>query len=226
MREAGKRLPCVLPYGQRYLDNQLQFVHVDDMARLVAWILKREPEAQRLTILNVAGRGEAMSFAQCIQHRACQADTRSRQVEHAPVLQIPLEPEYLVHPARRRSLHDRPIHHEHRPPEKLPEWRLRESNQEDQPGSFHGLFPEGSRPGIESSKNRSLRLSGPLPPRYSPATPNVYGIHETSANPACFMRGQHLPQAQEIAQPTRADTHTARARQKSACQFSAAHLLK
>src|ERR1700722_6882320 len=67
MREEGKRLPCMLPYGQKYLDNQLQFVHVDDMARLIVWILNREPEAQRLTILNVAGRGEAMSFAQCIQ---------------------------------------------------------------------------------------------------------------------------------------------------------------
>jgi nucleoside-diphosphate-sugar epimerase len=67
MREAGKRLPCMLPYGQKYLDNQLQFIHVDDMARLIGWILKREPEAQRLNILNVAGRGEAMSFAQCIQ---------------------------------------------------------------------------------------------------------------------------------------------------------------
>jgi nucleoside-diphosphate-sugar epimerase len=67
MRAAGKRLPCILPYGQKYLDNQLQFVHVDDMARLIAWILKREPEAQRLTILNVAGRGEALSFARCFQ---------------------------------------------------------------------------------------------------------------------------------------------------------------
>ena len=67
MREAGKRLPCILPYGQKYLDNQLQFVHVDDMARLIAWMLKREPEAQRLTVLNVAGRGEPLSFAQCFQ---------------------------------------------------------------------------------------------------------------------------------------------------------------
>ena len=67
MRKAGKRLPCVLPYGQKYLDNQLQFVHVDDMARLITWILKREPEAQRLNILNVAGRGEPLSFARCFQ---------------------------------------------------------------------------------------------------------------------------------------------------------------
>jgi nucleoside-diphosphate-sugar epimerase len=56
----------MLPYGQKYLDNKIQFVHVDDMARLIAWILRREPEAQRLTILNVAGRGDALTFAQCI----------------------------------------------------------------------------------------------------------------------------------------------------------------
>jgi len=67
MRQAAKRLPCMLPYGQKYLDNQIQFVHVDDMARLITWILRREPEAQRLTILNVAGRGDPLSFAQCIE---------------------------------------------------------------------------------------------------------------------------------------------------------------
>ncbi len=66
MRKEGKRLPCMLPYGQRYLDHQIQFVHVDDMARLLAWILKREPEARRLTVLNVAGRGEPLTFGRCI----------------------------------------------------------------------------------------------------------------------------------------------------------------
>jgi nucleoside-diphosphate-sugar epimerase len=67
MRKQGNRLPCMLPYGERYLENQLQFVHVDDMARLLAWILQREPEARRLTILNVAGRGEPLSFARCLE---------------------------------------------------------------------------------------------------------------------------------------------------------------
>ena len=66
MRQDGKRLPCMLPYGQKYLDNKIQFIHVDDMGRLIAWLLKREPEAQRLTILNVAGRGEDLTFAKCI----------------------------------------------------------------------------------------------------------------------------------------------------------------
>ena len=67
MREQKKRMPCMLPYGQKYLDNKIQFVDVDDMARLIVWLLKREPEAQRLTILNVAARGEPMTFAQCIE---------------------------------------------------------------------------------------------------------------------------------------------------------------
>jgi nucleoside-diphosphate-sugar epimerase len=77
MRQAAKRLPCMLPYGQKYLDNKIQFVHVDDMARLIAWILRREPEAQRLTILNVAGRGDPLTFGQCIE------------LAHAKLLRVP-----------------------------------------------------------------------------------------------------------------------------------------
>jgi nucleoside-diphosphate-sugar epimerase len=68
MRNQGKRLPCMLPYGEKYLENRLQFVHVDDMARLMVHIIRRtEPESQRLTVLNVAGRGEPLSFARCIE---------------------------------------------------------------------------------------------------------------------------------------------------------------
>jgi len=67
MRAQGKRLPCMLPRGQQYLDNKIQFIHVDDMARLIRHILQREPEPQRLTVLNVAGRGEPLTFARCIE---------------------------------------------------------------------------------------------------------------------------------------------------------------
>ncbi len=67
MRAAGKRLPCMLPSGQQYLDNKIQFVHVDDMARLIAHLLRREPEAHRLTVLNVAGRGDPLTFGRCIE---------------------------------------------------------------------------------------------------------------------------------------------------------------
>src|SRR6476660_9119732 len=68
MRTRGKRLPCMLPLGKSYLEKRIQFVHVDDVARLMAYILRRtEPESQRLTVLNVAGRGESLNFGRCIE---------------------------------------------------------------------------------------------------------------------------------------------------------------
>ena len=67
MRSQGKRLPCMLPRGQQYLDHKIQFVHVDDMARLMLHILQREPETQRLTVLNVSGRGEPLTFGRCVE---------------------------------------------------------------------------------------------------------------------------------------------------------------
>ncbi len=67
MRKEGKRLPCMFPRGQQYLDNKIQFIHVDDMARLIRHILQREPETQRLTILNVAGKGEPLTFGRCVE---------------------------------------------------------------------------------------------------------------------------------------------------------------
>jgi nucleoside-diphosphate-sugar epimerase len=67
MRNQAKRLPCMLPYGEEYLQTRIQFVHVDDMARLLAHIVRQtEPESQRLTVLNVAGRGEPLTFARCV----------------------------------------------------------------------------------------------------------------------------------------------------------------
>jgi len=77
MRAAGKRLPCMLPRGQQYPENKIQFIHVDDMARLIRHILQREPETQRLTVLNVAGRGEPLTFARCME------------MAHAKVLRVP-----------------------------------------------------------------------------------------------------------------------------------------
>jgi len=77
MRNQGKRLPCMLPRGQQYLDNKIQFIHVDDMARLIRHVLQREPETQRLTILNVAGRGDPLTFARCIE------------MAHAKLIRVP-----------------------------------------------------------------------------------------------------------------------------------------
>ncbi len=68
MRAEYKRLPCMLPSGDKYLQNRIQFVHIDDVARLVTFILKKnEPEGRRLTILNVAGRGGPLTYEQCVR---------------------------------------------------------------------------------------------------------------------------------------------------------------
>jgi len=67
LEKRGHKLPALIPYGRKYLDVRFQYVHVDDMARLLAWILRRPDVGRSLTILNVAGRGEALTFERCAQ---------------------------------------------------------------------------------------------------------------------------------------------------------------
>jgi nucleoside-diphosphate-sugar epimerase len=66
-RERGKRLPILLPRGRRYLQNRMQFVQVDDMARLIAHILRRSERDPLLTILNVAGKDAPLTVEQAAQ---------------------------------------------------------------------------------------------------------------------------------------------------------------
>ena len=63
----GKKLPLLLPFGREYLEHKLQFVHVDDVARLIVWLLARNKEADPLTIVNVAAKGSPISVAQCAE---------------------------------------------------------------------------------------------------------------------------------------------------------------
>jgi nucleoside-diphosphate-sugar epimerase len=67
LEKRGHKLPALIPYGRKYLNTRFQYVHVDDMARLLAWILRRPDVGRSLTILNVAGRGEALTFERCAQ---------------------------------------------------------------------------------------------------------------------------------------------------------------
>jgi len=77
MRAAGKRLPLMLPLGKKYLENQLQFVHVDDMARLLVYLLHRPETDPPMTILNVAGRGEPITIQRC-------AEIANAQIKRVP----------------------------------------------------------------------------------------------------------------------------------------------
>ncbi len=64
----SRGIPYMLPWGKKYLDKQIQFVHVDDAARLIANILRRpETESREVKVINVAGRGEPLSRARCIE---------------------------------------------------------------------------------------------------------------------------------------------------------------
>ena len=65
LERRGKPLPLVFPFGGDYLKHKLQFIHVDDVARVVAWILKNPKTQDQVTILNLAGRGDAMTVAEC-----------------------------------------------------------------------------------------------------------------------------------------------------------------
>ena len=68
LRRRGQRLPLWLPSRGDYLEHRFQFVHVDDIARLIEHILHRKAIADpRLNILNVAGRGDAVSLRRCIE---------------------------------------------------------------------------------------------------------------------------------------------------------------
>lgn len=65
MRGKGKRLPLLLPYGDQYAMRKFQFVHVDDVARLLAHLLHRPERNSEMTILNVAGRGDPVTIQLC-----------------------------------------------------------------------------------------------------------------------------------------------------------------
>jgi nucleoside-diphosphate-sugar epimerase len=77
MRAEGKRLPLMLPRGPKYLEKRFQFVHVDDMARLLTLLLYRPDTDPPMTIMNVAGRGEAITIQRCAE------------IAHATIKRVP-----------------------------------------------------------------------------------------------------------------------------------------
>jgi len=67
MRAEGRRLPFMLPRGEKYLEKRLQFLHVDDMARLLVLLLNRPASDPSMTIMNVAGRGDSLTLRRCAE---------------------------------------------------------------------------------------------------------------------------------------------------------------
>ena len=80
LRRRGVRLPLIVSSRGNNLDHKHQFVHVDDMARLMANIVRRKQADDSLTVLNVAGRGDPLSLRRCAEIAAIpvkQMPTRS-----------------------------------------------------------------------------------------------------------------------------------------------------
>jgi UDP-glucose 4-epimerase len=65
LRRRQTRLPLLLPSGGNYLEHKFQFVHVDDVARLIGHILRRRQTDPQLNVMNVAGRGDPVSVQAC-----------------------------------------------------------------------------------------------------------------------------------------------------------------
>jgi nucleoside-diphosphate-sugar epimerase len=61
-RAKGIRLPLLVPAGETYLKKKLQYVHVDDMARLIEFLLDRSPEPETPQIFNVADGGDPLTL--------------------------------------------------------------------------------------------------------------------------------------------------------------------
>ena len=78
MRERHERLPLLLPRDKSYLEKRIQFVHVDDMARLLLHLLHRPSTDPPVTVLNVAGHGEPLTIQDC----ANIAEAKIRKVPH------------------------------------------------------------------------------------------------------------------------------------------------
>lgn len=67
LRTRGTRLPLLVPFGKKYRENRFQFVHVDDMARLIAHIFRRTQADPLVSILNVAGREKSLDLKTCAE---------------------------------------------------------------------------------------------------------------------------------------------------------------
>jgi len=67
--------------------QQIQFIHVDDMARLIAWILKRETESQRLTI-RMSPDAASFDLRAVYRDGTCESCCASRQVGLHQILQF------------------------------------------------------------------------------------------------------------------------------------------
>lgn len=88
MRAEGRRLPLMLPSGAKYLEKRFQFVHVDDVARLLVALLDRPHADPAITIMNVAGRGESLTLQRCVEIAHARIKRVPTRALMRPILQL------------------------------------------------------------------------------------------------------------------------------------------
>ncbi len=118
----GKRLPWLLPRGNKYLEKRLQFVHVDDMARLLVHLLNRPASDPSLTILNVAGRGEPITLQQCAEIAQATIKRAPNRAACRAVFRFIVEAGDFLDSPCRPALSHWLVHHGYHPAATLP-WR-------------------------------------------------------------------------------------------------------
>lgn len=67
LQRRNVRLPLIVSSRGTTLEHKHQFVHVDDMARLIAHIVGRKDADGPVTLLNVAGRGDPLTLRRCAE---------------------------------------------------------------------------------------------------------------------------------------------------------------
>ena len=125
MRAKGKRLPCLLPFGEQYLQNRVQYVHIDDVARLIA--LYPAPGT----------RSRGNYYPQCCRarrsahhsplHRALglQGHSCSRSVGLQAGAPARMAIRYFRDSSRDHALYDGAMHYDNRPASGVPRQRVR-----------------------------------------------------------------------------------------------------
>ena len=87
LRARGKRLPVLVGLGAQGRQRRFQFAHVDDVARLIAFLAGHPGPEGEIELFNVAARGEALSVDECCRITG----TRSLRLPDESLIRLALE---------------------------------------------------------------------------------------------------------------------------------------
>ena len=122
MRAEGRRLPFMLPRGEKYLEKRLQFLHVDDMARLLVLLLNRPDTDPPVDDHERRGPGRSAHRSTLCGNGACHHQARPHPRRFSRRAAAPVGVWDFFYPAGGDALHAGFLHHGHGPLAAIP-WR-------------------------------------------------------------------------------------------------------